>query len=162
MTRFNATEGLGEEAAAGTAWMEAMRPAVEARPAIAGDGRMLPQEWLRTADGVLKCDGTDHHDDHFWPGPQDLAWDLSGATVEFGLGPAARERLLSDVVARSGDRGLREVLPFYETAYLAWRLGYTSLAAETLGAGDDGRRMARDRDRYAALLRAALERGGAA
>ena len=34
-------------------------------------------------------------------------------------------------VARSGDRGVRAVLPLNEAAYLAWRLGCASLAAET-------------------------------
>lgn len=158
MTRANVAEGLGEAAAGLTGWMEGLRAAVEARPAIAGDGRMLPQEWLRTERGVLKCDGIDHHDDHFWPGPQDLAWDLCGAAVEFGLDGAGREHLVAEVVARTGDRGLRRVLPFHEAAYLAWRLGYTSLAAETLAGSEDGRRMARDRDRYARLLRRALAR----
>jgi hypothetical protein len=50
------------------------------------------------------------------------------------------------------------VLPFYQAAYLAWRLGYTTLAAETLGTSEDGLRMARHRDCYGTLLRAALER----
>ena len=44
---------------------------------------------------------------------------------------------------------------------LAWRLGYTTMAAETLGGSEDRRRMARDRDRYAARLRGMLEREAA-
>ncbi len=160
MTRLNVAEGLGEEAAARTGWMERMRDAVEARPALAVDGRMLPHEVLRTAEGIVKCDGLDHHDDHFWPGTQDIAWDLAGAMVEFGMGKEARERLLSDFETRTGDRGARAVLPFHEAAYLAWRLGYVTLAAETLGGSWDGLRMAGLRDRYGALLRAALEEGG--
>lgn len=160
MTRLNVAEGLGEEAVARMGWMERMRGAVEARPALAVDGRMLPQEVLRTAGGFVKCDGLDHHDDHFWPGMQDVAWDLAGAMVEFGMEPEPRERLLAEFEARTGDWGAREVLPFHEAAYLAWRLGYVSLAAETLGGSEDGVRMARLRDRYRALLRAALERGG--
>ena len=159
MTRLNVAEGLGEDAAGRTGWMDDLRDRVLARPAIAGDGRMLPHEWLRTGDGILKCDGIDHHDDHFWPGAQDIAWDLAGAMVEFGMGAEAREWLVEGFRARSGDGGARGVLPFHEVAYLAWRLGYTTLAAETLGGSDDGLRMARDRDRYAGLLRAALERG---
>ncbi|EYD75212.1 hypothetical protein Rumeso_03308 [Rubellimicrobium mesophilum DSM 19309] len=161
MTRLNVAEGLGPAAAGRTGWMEGLRGPVLARPALAGDGRMLPYEWLRTGAGVLKCDGIDHHDDHFWPGAQDIAWDLAGAVVEFGMGAEARERLLAGFRARSGDGGAREVLPFYEVAYLAWRLGYTTLAAETLGGSDDGLRMGRARDRYAALLRGALEREAA-
>jgi hypothetical protein len=161
MTRLNVAEGLGEAAAGRTGWMDGLHERVMARPTVAGDGRMLPQEWLRTAGGVLKCDGIDHHDDHFWPGTQDIAWDLAGAMVEFGMGAEAREQLLDGFAARTGDRGAREVLPFYEVAYLAWRLGYTTLAAETLGGSEDGLRMARDRDRYAARLRGMLEREAA-
>jgi hypothetical protein len=161
MTRLNVAEGLGGDAAGRTGWMERMRERVLARPVIAGDGRMLPQEWLRTPGGVLKCDGVDHHDDHFWPGAQDIAWDLAGAAVEFDMGLEARDRLLDGFEARTGDRGAREVLPFYEVAYLAWRLGYATLAAETLGGSEDGLRMAQGRDRYAALLRGALAREAA-
>ena len=161
MTRLNVAEGLGEAAVEGTAWMERMRATVEARPAVAVDGRMLPHEWLWTAGGPRKCDGLDHHDDHFWPGTQDIAWDLAGAMVEWGFGAETRKQLLAGFEALTGDLGARQVLPFHEAAYLAWRLGYTSLAAETLGDSDDGQRMTRDRDIYAGLLRAALERGGA-
>jgi hypothetical protein len=138
-----------------------MRAIVEARPAVAVDGRMLPQEWLWTAEGPRKCDALEHHDDHFWPGMQDIAWDLAGAMVEWGFDAEMREQLLEGFEALTGDLGARQVLPFHEAAYLAWRLGYTSLAAETLGESEDGLRMARDRDIYAGLLRAALARGGA-
>ena len=161
MTRLNVAEGLGEDEVGSTVWMDRMRSAVEARPAVAVDGRMLPHEWLWTAEGPRKCDGLDHHDDHFWPGTQDIAWDLAGAMVEWGFDAETREQLLAGFEALTGDLGARQVLPFHEAAYLAWRLGYTSLAAETLGDSDDGQRMARDRDVYADLLRAALERGGA-
>ena len=162
MTRLNVAEGLGEAAAECLGWMERMRAAVEARPALAVDGRMLPQEWLRTSRGPIKCDGLDHHDDHFWPGRQDIAWDIAGAMVEWGMDAAARRHLLARYEHHAGaDPGLRGVLPFHEAAYLAWRLGYTTLAADTLGESDDGRRMARDRDAYAGLLGAVLERKGA-
>lgn len=165
MTRTNVAEGLGDLDAGRTAWMEKMRDGVESRPAVAVDGRMLPQEWLREhgTGRILKCDGLDHHDDHFWPGCQDIAWDLAGAMIEWGMGPEDREHLLSEYERRttvgSGgrDSAACRVLPFYEVAYLAWRLGYTTLAASTLGAGEDGLRMARDRDRYATLLRRVLD-----
>ncbi|HVG48399.1 MAG TPA: hypothetical protein VM899_09745, partial [Rubellimicrobium sp.] len=44
MTWLNVAEGLGGDAAGRTGWMERMRERVLARPVIAGDGRMLPQE----------------------------------------------------------------------------------------------------------------------
>lgn len=159
MVQLNLAEGLVAEAPLG--WMDALRRTVAARPAVACDGRMLPQEWLLGAGGVLKCDGVDHHDDHFWPGPQDPAWDLAGAAVEWGMDAPARGALVDAYLARLHDRGLREVLPFYEVAYLAWRLGYATLAAETLGASADGLRMAALRDRYKAMLPSALARAAA-
>ena len=39
-----------------------------------------------------------------------------------------RQGLLAGFRARAGDGGARDVLPFYEVAYLAWRLGYTTMA----------------------------------
>ena len=45
--------------------------------AVALDGRMLPHEWLETPAGYVKTDALDHHDDHFFPGPQDIAWDVA-------------------------------------------------------------------------------------
>jgi hypothetical protein len=159
MTRINLGEGLGAEPCLG--WMEALRRTVATRPAVACDGRMMPQEWLLSEGRILKCDGVDHHDDHFWPGPQDPAWDLAGATVEWGMDASAREALVGAYLARVHDRGLREVLPFYRVAYLAWRLGYASLAAEALGDSADGLRMAALRDRYRAMLPLALARAAA-
>src|SRR5205085_9616991 len=46
--------------------VERARAAVEDAPATALDGRMLPHEWIHTATRYVKCDGVDHHDDHFW------------------------------------------------------------------------------------------------
>ncbi len=54
---------------------------------------MLPHEWIRTASGFLKTDAVDHQDDLFFPGCQDIAWDIAGAIVEFGI---PREALVSE------------------------------------------------------------------
>jgi hypothetical protein len=157
MIRVNATEALGPRAADPTTWMDSLRSAALARPAIAGDGRMAPHEWLLTPEGLVKTDGLDHHNDHFWPGCQDAAWDLAGAVVEWNLDRPARAALVEAYEARSGDRGVRAVLPLNQAAYVAWRLGYATLAAESLVGTEDGRRMATLRDRLAALLPHALE-----
>ena len=57
-------------------------------PACAMDNRMFPHEWLATRRSYIKTDGTDHHDDHFYPGPQDIAWDLA-ASKWSSAGPGA-------------------------------------------------------------------------
>jgi hypothetical protein len=75
------TAGLREDLSE----VDALRPLIEAGQIVEVDGRMLPHEWIRTSTGYLKTDGIDHHDDHFFPGPQDIAWDLAGLCVEFHL-----------------------------------------------------------------------------
>jgi hypothetical protein len=104
---------------------------------VAGDGRMLPHEWLQTDSGYVKTDALDHHDDHFFPGCQDIAWDIAGAAVEWGF-PV--EALADRYLRLHSDSTLRSRLDFYVTAYKAYRLGYCTMAIETLGDSADGRR----------------------
>jgi hypothetical protein len=164
MILINTGEGLGAEAAGRFEGLERWRALVSGRGTVAIDGRLFPHEWVRTERGVLKVDGVDHHDDHFFPGCQDIAWDLAGAEVEYGLegldargapggAPGGREALLREYVALSGDHGVARVLPFYRVAYLAFRLGYTTLAAEAVGAGAERERFRQAVRRYTELLR---------
>lgn len=81
--------------------------------ALPVDGRMLPHEWLRTPAGFVKTDSADHHCDHFVPGPQPIEWDQAALSVEFDGGPASP--------------------PFWRLAYASCRLGYVTLAGESLG-----------------------------
>ncbi len=97
-------------------------------PRSAIDGRMLPQEWIETRSGYLKADALDHHDDHFLPGSQNIAWDVAGAAVEFGV-DALSERL-----------GVTKILDPYLKAYRAFRLGYATLAARALAGSRDAER----------------------
>jgi hypothetical protein len=113
------------------------------------DGRMLPHEWLQTPDGFVKTDALDHHDDHFFPGPQDIAWDVAACGIEFHCA----ERLVELYARESGDAGVAARLPFYRAAYLAFRLGYCDMAATALGESPDGARFREDRDRYLSLIR---------
>ncbi len=107
------------------------------------DSRMLPHEWLRTPKGYVKTDVTDHHDDHFYPGDDHLTWDVAGARVEFGFSAGA-SRWLSEWTGKAiGDPALARRLPFYTVAYLAYRIGYATLAAETLGESSDAHRFRR-------------------
>jgi hypothetical protein len=126
---------------------ETWRGLLSDQPAVAVDGRMLPHEWLATSGGFLKTDSTDHHDDHFFPGCADIAWDVAGASVEFDLDEPQKDRL----VAGLRDATLARRLPFYTAAYLSFRLGY----AEMAGDADGGRFQALAR-RYRARLAAAL------
>ncbi|HEY1337705.1 MAG TPA: hypothetical protein VGF59_09360 [Bryobacteraceae bacterium] len=116
--------------------------------AIALDARMLSHEWLETAGGFLKTDALEHHDDHFFPGPQDIAWDVAAFGIEVG----GDDYLLDCYVRESRDASVRARLPFYRTAYLAFRVGYADLAAQALGDCPDGVRFRGEKRRYEALL----------
>ncbi|HLI82457.1 MAG TPA: hypothetical protein VKV17_00995 [Bryobacteraceae bacterium] len=123
------------------------RGAVEDGHAVHLDARMFPHEWIETPAGYLKADALDHHDDHFFPGPQDPAWDVAGTIVEFALDAAAENHFVEVYRRASADRAIRARLPFYRLAYLAFRVGYWNLAGE---------RFARERARSEALLEAVL------
>src|SRR5829696_7734068 len=103
-------------------------------------------------------DALDHHDDHFFPGCQDIAWDVAGAGVELALEPAERVQLMQRYRRLSRDRTIDARLPCYTAAYLAFRCGYTALAAETLAGTPDGSRHSLLTQRYAVQLRRELGR----
>ncbi|MGE5487043.1 MAG: hypothetical protein ACM3ZB_04385 [bacterium] len=107
------------------------------------DGRMLPHEWIETERGYIKADALDHHDGHFLPGCQPIAWDVAGAVVEFGLDAAAASRLAKACRSGSG-------LSFYIAAYSAFRAGYATLAARALDGTPEAERFAALAGRYAA------------
>ncbi len=159
MIRLNVAEGLGEQDLDRLGDLERLLPLLQDAPAIAVDARMMPHEWLKTPSGLVKVDGTDHHDDHFFPGYQDLAWDIAGLGAEFRLTRKAVRDLATAVAAGTRDRALPRRLPFYEVAYLAYRLGYATLSAGRLGpCSEQGMRMARLAERCRRRLSRAIAR----
>ena len=94
---------------------------------VALDARMQPQEWGWTDGRWIKFDGIDHHDDPFFPGPCDIAWDLAAVEIEYGL--ALGQAVLNVYQRRSGDRHVTHRLPWYRIAYCAFRTAYSRLAA---------------------------------
>jgi hypothetical protein len=104
-------------------------------------------------------DSLDHHDDHFFPGCRDIAWDLAGSCVEFGLGQAEQTYLIDSYSRESRDRSIASRLRPFRVAYLAFRSGYARMASETLGGTADGRRFSALADQYASSLRAELANG---
>ena len=101
------------------------------RPVLA-DGRMHPHEWIQSLDGgLVKVDGCTHGDDHFFPGPTDIAWDLAGAIVEWNLDQEASDYLLMRFQQRSGD-GARGRIPSYLLAYSVFRQAYCQMAVSTV------------------------------
>jgi hypothetical protein len=116
------------------------------------DGRMLPHEWCLTGAGrLVKVDGATHGDDHFLPGPTDIAWDLAGIIVEWDLSGDAQDHLLAEYRARSGDDA-RERIDDYMLAYALFRLAYVKMAAGALRGSDEEPRLLREYQRYRGLL----------
>lgn len=156
LVELNAGEALGGAHAAELARVARLGESLGDTAAVALDARMMPHEWLRHGPTLLKTDGTDHHDDHFYPGAQDPAWDLAAAGVEFALAPAERGALAARYRALTGDAGVEGRLPFYRVAYLAHRLGYATLAVDALAGTEEAERWRPVARRYASLLRRAL------
>src|SRR5581483_10714874 len=121
---------------------------------VAVDGRMMPWEWIAAPAGLFKTDAIDHHADDFLPGPRDIAWDLAGAIEECGLDAAAAAYAVTRYRDRTADASIELRLPFYRTAYLAYRIGYATLAVESLGETADGRRFKALERRYRRSLEA--------
>ncbi|UJR83457.1 hypothetical protein [Sandaracinus amylolyticus] len=128
-----------------------------ARPVIA-DGRLAPHEWIAGPDEtVRKVDAISHGDDHFLPGPCDVAWDLAGAIVEWDLDRAHTAALLDRYVGTTGDRDARARVPAWTIAYLAFRTAWLAMARDACG-GDERTRLAHASDALRARLARALRR----
>jgi hypothetical protein len=124
-------------------------PAIE-RPIVA-DARMLPYEWLQSPSGPLvKVDAVAHGDDHVFPGPTDVAWDLAGTIVEWQLDDAAREWFVECYRRASGDDAQGRLGP-YLFAYAVFRMAYCKMAAAALGRGREAARLEAAYRRYRAL-----------
>jgi hypothetical protein len=114
---------------------------------IIADGRMQPHEWLMTTSGViLKSDAASHGDDHFFPGPTDIAWDVAGTIIEWTLEGDARAFFI-DRFERISGRKLGRQLDAYCLAYSIFRMGVCAMAIPTTSL-DEQKRLNRDYDRY--------------
>jgi hypothetical protein len=117
------------------------------RPVIA-DGRMQPHEWLFTLEGkMLKTDSGSHGDDHFFPGPIDIAWDLAGAIVEWRMNQQQMDALLAHYGRLSGDNTASRIDDFI-AAYTTFRAAYCLMAANALYGSDETIRMQSASERY--------------
>ncbi|MCL5282182.1 MAG: hypothetical protein M1376_20015 [Planctomycetes bacterium] len=156
MIEGNVAEGLGQSWA--HTFAHARFPhATQDVLSGATDGRMMLHEWLHLDSRYLKTDAVDHAVDHFSPGCQDPAWDMAGCLMEWGLDRPRQNYLLGQYRAATGDSTLPQRLPFYTIAYLAHRLGYATLAAQTLGPqSPDGRRFQTLAAHYNRLLQREL------
>ncbi|MDB6109505.1 MAG: glutamate-semialdehyde -aminomutase-like protein [Pedosphaera sp.] len=118
-------DGLANRALAASERIRNLRPCP-----TAGDGRLAPHEWMRTADGIiLKLDGAGHDLDHTLIGCQPLYWDVAGTMIEWQLSKPLCSTFLAVLEAR-GVSLCPEALPFFCAAYAAFRMGQFSLCAD--------------------------------
>ena len=123
------------------------------------DSRLAPHEWLRMEDGsVRKTDAIDHGDDHFFPGPTDIAWDLAGAIVEWEMDRDAREHLLACYRRVSGDDAAKRV-DAWILAYASIRGAFTAFAIHGSSAAE-AQRLTRDLHRYRTHLDSYIQNDG--
>lgn len=157
MIEINIAEGLGPEWERYLEPIRSMSLEVECDRPVYLDNRVFPHEWVKAGETIYKLDGAEHFEDHFFPGPQDICWDLAGFSVEFGLGGKDRELFLKRFAAGSG-RAVPSVekLAFYSVAYLSFRMGYCAVAASSLSGTEDGRAFRSLYEKYASLLKETL------
>jgi hypothetical protein len=121
------------------------------RPVVA-DGRMQPHEWLFTDGGeMLKTDSGSHGDDHFFPGPTDIAWDLAGVIVEWRMTPGQASEFLDRYRSLSGDSAGRRIEDFI-AAYAVFRWAHCKMAANAMQGKPEQARLDAAAENYAAML----------
>jgi hypothetical protein len=130
------------------------------------DGSMQPHEWIAGRSGrIIKVDGVDHGDNHFFPGPCDIAWDLAGASVEWKMSSAATKYMLDRFRIVSG-LDVSSRFDLYRLAYLVFRLGFCKMGISTVVGSPEETRLRKAYDTYRtqahALLALATLRGQAA
>ena len=153
MARFNVSQELGLT-------LDVPTEAFWSRDLVICDGRMQPYEWIANTEGkVFKVDACGHGDDHFFPGPSDIAWDLAGAIVEWDMDNDAAELLLNCYARRSGDNPKKRIGSFL-VAYGAFRLAYCKMAGAAMQGSDEEVRLRRAYDYYRQRLAQDLSRAG--
>ena len=125
MLNFNVSQEFGTELNLQPGDLQTEHP-------ILVDGRMQPFEWIAAEGGrILKTDASTHGDDHFFPGPTDVAWDIAGTAVEWDLAPDALSFLTARYRQLSGD-DLKPRLPHFMLAYAVLRLASCQMAMSTV------------------------------
>lgn len=156
MIYLNVIEGIGEAHLKEINIIEKITKGMYESDIVSVDGRVLPHEWIFTGDRYFKVDHIEHHCDQFFPGCQNILWDLAAFCIEFDLDKEKQKEYLSYYLERNAEKCFFERFQFYTIAYLAFRLGYTKLAADSLKETADGKRFDNQTDKYKNKLISAL------
>jgi hypothetical protein len=132
-----------------------LRAELKLERTVIADGRMQPYEWLLAGGEMLKTDSGSHGDDHFFPGPTDIAWDLAGAVVEWRMNEQERAQFLAAYRSASGDNASARMEGFVR-AYAVFRCAYCTMAANALHGTPEQARLARAASQYREHLAASL------
>jgi hypothetical protein len=130
MAQHNIETAMGADMASRLRhWQPGLVVLERRRRSVETDSRLHGWEWLVQDGRLLKTDALDHHAGHDLVGPQDIAWDVAGAAIEFALGPGECDTLAAAVEQRCGMALDPELLAFYLPCYAAFQLGYYVMAA---------------------------------
>ena len=140
MLRFNAHEELQVELPLELSTLTLVKPAVV-------DGRMLPHKWIESDGQWLKIDAVTHGDNHFFPGPTDIAWDLAGTIIEWEL-DAKQQAYFLDFYRDANDDDVGTRLPGYLLAYAVFRVAFCKMAAAAMRGTDEEPRLLKDYLKY--------------
>jgi hypothetical protein len=130
MAIHNTSRSLGAEAASALEWRLAASASLHDRVhRVRTDNRLHAWEWLATERGILKIDAVDHCEAHDLIGCQDIAWDIAGSIVEYGLVDNEITDLCRMVRATGGPEIDGEMIAAFLPCYLAFQVGLWSTAA---------------------------------
>jgi hypothetical protein len=132
--RYNLGQAVGESAEIlFDAWPDDRVAALQrcVRP-VQVDGRMHRWEWIAGRSGVLKTDAVDHARAHDLVGCQDIAWDVAGSIVEFGVSDAQGGHLVRAVLGDRTEMG--DLTALLTLCYLGFQIGWWDFAAEPASA----------------------------
>jgi hypothetical protein len=96
---------------------------------IRTDNRLYPWTWVETEHAILKLDGVDHCEAHDLIGCQDIAWDIAGSIVEYGLDKHEVAALCRRIQSAAGIDLHPELLSALVPCYIAFQLGLWSTAS---------------------------------
>lgn len=122
------------------------------------DGKVMPYEWIIGREKIWKVDQLEHHCDQFFPGCQNILWDIAAFSIEFNLDLEIENKFFDHFIAISKEKRIHERMPFYKTAYLAFKLGYVTIAAESLSGTEDCEQFMKEKERYKKKLIDQLEK----